>query len=155
MTAARQCPTCAGTTQSTAPRDAAPAPKIAETIAALVKGGKTVIFVGMSPSGHDDFGAKAVMKTIMNGTFTQDAVIPSEKCRDSTRALAERAATDYGDRFSYISLEPYFLKMRDGRLACFMTVNSLPWPGPSLAALTEPPCSWTSRRTTASPMPEL
>jgi hypothetical protein len=31
--------------------------------------------------------------------------------------------------------------------------NSLPWPGPSLWALTSPPCSWTSERTRFRPIP--
>jgi peptidoglycan/LPS O-acetylase OafA/YrhL len=92
------------------------------TILELAAAGKTIIFVGTSPSGRDDFSGRAMMLKLMQGRLTADQPMPATECRDLTAELGERLSRKLGSAFVYVDLAPVFI--RGG--ACFLTKDLRP-----------------------------
>lgn len=100
--------------------------RIGETIATFARAGKTVIFLGTSPSGHDAYGASAVMRALRAGGKVEDGALPMQNCIDATRDIGEKAEAAYAERFTYIDLRRFFVHATQGGERCAMTADGLP-----------------------------
>lgn len=92
------------------------------TVEGLAATGKTVIFVGTSPSGRDAFSARAVMLKLLQGRLDADQPIPAGECRDLTADVGQRLAEKLGKAFAYVDLADVFLL--GGQ--CFLTKDLRP-----------------------------
>jgi peptidoglycan/LPS O-acetylase OafA/YrhL len=94
------------------------------TVERLAAAGKTVIFVGASPTGHVAEGARARLRARMKGDLPPDAAISAADCRDATHDVGLRAGAALGSRFVYIDMLSDF-RRPDGE-ACLMVAGGIP-----------------------------
>ena len=98
--------------------------RILSTVELLAAAGKTVIFIGASPTGHIAEGARARLRARMKGALPPDAAISTEDCRDATREAGLKATAALGSRFVYIDMLRYV--RRPGHETCLMVANGVP-----------------------------
>jgi hypothetical protein len=100
--------------------------KILATVGRLAGAGKTVLFVGASPTCHVRHGARARLRARMKGAVPEDAVLSPEECRDATAQIGRRAQTALGERFVYLDVLRFFLGERQDGKACLMVAAGVP-----------------------------